>query len=94
MPQLAKDGPAPPPACTPPAQLVCIPNAQNVNVCQCATASTPSPPVKLCTVAMVYNRDNPTGVYIGPLENGCDQAGLEIALAVLLAKILTGPPLP
>ena len=91
----------PPPTCKPPELLLCFPiqgSSPPATACECARTGGPSEPPRevgrLCTVAMVYQANNPASVYIGPLEHGCDQAGLEIALAVLLAKILTGPPLP
>lgn len=85
--------------CLPPRFILCTqpgPDGEPA-FCQCLQVDPPppppfivTPPANTCTVALVYPKDAPHLVYIGALENGCDQAGAEIALAVLLTQFLRG----
>lgn len=72
--------------CAPPAVEVCEPAPSTV--CFCATP-VPKPP--LCTVSFVYSKSDPGSVYLAASEPHCDQAGMELAIAILLARLLGAP---
>lgn len=88
--------------CPPPQVPTCVvtgppwPGMPGANmVCTCvASVPLPLPTSASCTVSIVYPSDNPGAVYLAAKNSYCDGTGVEIALAVLLAKLLTGPPLP
>ena len=82
--------------CTPPTVPVCVitgpenPDLPGGNItCTCP----PPPPIeRLCTVSLVYVQSKPNEPTLAAYD--CPGASVEIALAVLLAKLLTSPPLP
>ena len=89
----------PAPACIPPKVLLCTgedpgPQGPGYIFCLCEVPAVPQPPRPVCTMTLQYERDAPKAVWLNKPEVGCDQAGLELALAAILAKLLAGAPLP
>lgn len=88
-------------ACPPPKIAHCTidytkpfdPAIPNSNVtCVCLDPAPPKPPVARCTYTLQYEPTSPAQATVGLVEgSGCDSAGLELALAVLLAKMLGAP---
>lgn len=50
-----------------------------------------APPPRACEVVIVYPAGYPAAAQIPPRDAHCDQAGFELALAVILAKLLGAP---
>lgn len=95
MPDLAKpkDQPPPPLVCEPPLTKIC--NAYGG--CSCVGIVTAPPNTPSCTVSIVYREQLPNQAYIA--ASTCDsgvvnQASLELAIAVILAKLMGAPTLP
>lgn len=87
------------PACIPPRILLCVgepatPTNPGFVTCYCDVPAAPQPPKKECFIGVQYVKDEPAAVWTNKPDPACDQAGLEIALAVLLARLKTGVPLP
>lgn len=83
------------PTCIPPQILLCQsePPGQagpGYIFCLCETVQIPTPPVKTCTMTIQWVKDDPRTVWLNKYEDGCDQAGLEIAIASALARLLSG----
>lgn len=78
-------------ACAPPTVPQCvidpslpvIPNLPGSNVvCTCQQ------PVMACEVRITYPQNDPNAISIAPMGPWCDAAGIELAVAVALAKLL------
>lgn len=88
------------PACIPPRILLCTgedsgPQGPGYVFCLCEVpAGPPQPPPPQCFVGVQYLKNDPKAVWLNKPDAGCDQAGMELALAVILAKLLGGAPLP
>lgn len=77
-----------PPQCFKPAQWVC--NPHGTLSCRCEVPVT-NQPGRLCTASVVYTEHAPTNPTLVPMEAHCGAAGVEVALAVMLAKLLGAP---
>jgi hypothetical protein len=51
----------------------------------------PPPATTVCQLAVTYKSDIPASAQISAPPPGCDQAGVELAIAVILAKMLGAP---
>lgn len=71
--------------CKLPETIVCDP-AGSTN-CRCAVPST----AMACQVSIVYAQDRPHEPQILPMGPWCDAAGMELAVAVALARLLGAP---
>lgn len=81
-----------PPMCFKPAQWVCNPNSVTVScVCSLPPPIYSPPPGRLCTASIVYGVNTPANPALVPMQAHCDAAGLELALAVMLARLLGAP---
>lgn len=74
--------------CEKPKQWICSPNG--VQSCRCEQVFTQDPG-KLCTASIVYGVNTPANPYLVPMEAHCDAAGLELAVAVMLSRLLGAP---
>ena len=83
-------------ACEPPTTPVCVidpnipPNPMlpgNNMVCTCA----PAHPVMSCQVSIIYPQNDPTNTRMLPMGPWCDAAGMRLATAVALARMLGAP---
>lgn len=93
MDQITKPRPKPgPEQCTPPSLPVCTLDDGGNLVCRCAATGGPSP-VEKCTVSIVYPEGAPHKAYLAA-QDCTDAASIELALAVVLAKLLGAPPAP
>lgn len=72
--------------CGKPRQWVCDPNSATVS-CRCEQVFT-QVPGKLCTASIVYGANTPATPWLVPMEAHCDAAGVELAIAVMLARLL------
>lgn len=76
-----------PPFCTPPLTRACDARGDN---CQCVPLP-PGPPPRpkmVCEVRIQYVEDAPHAPEVGPMGPWCDGAGAELAVAVILARLL------
>jgi hypothetical protein len=73
----------PPPTCTPPTTLYC----DQQGTCACVQLG---PPPRACEVSIVYPDGRPDLAQITSSSEYCDGAGVELALAMALARILAG----
>lgn len=71
--------------CDPPRVRVCSPSAPTL--CQCQLVA----PVQQCTLTITYLEPNPSAPTLVTPAPGCDGAGAELALAVILARLLGAP---
>lgn len=76
------------PSCIPPLIWKCEGQLDGSTLCSCS----PAPPraVQMCQVSIIYNPDIPNAPFMLPMSPGCDAAGVELAVAVMLAKLLGG----
>lgn len=79
-----------PPMCFKPAVWVCNPNSLTVS-CVCELPPPTQAPGRLCTASVVYGVNTPGNPALNPMEPHCDAAGVELALAVMLARLLGAP---
>lgn len=79
-----------PEICEAPAAWVCADRGPMSCTCQLLPAK---PPVQgpLCTASLVYPASTPAAVSLVPMEPWCEAAGVELAIAVLLARLLGAP---
>lgn len=75
----------PPPVCTAPEVVFCYPGGS----CVCVLPLPPPP--RACTVTIIYPDVAPSQVQISKSPDGCDAAGVELAVAVALARLLGAP---
>lgn len=73
-----------PPVCTPPQVAFC----ETAKPCVCIL--TPPPPPRPCQVTITYSDASP-GTPQVDASPWCDSAGVELAVAVALARLLGGP---
>lgn len=74
-----------PEMCFAPAQWVCSKNGPVQ--CQCVVVPTKDPG-RLCTASIVYGVNTPENPQLVPMELHCDAAGVELAIAVMLSRLL------
>jgi hypothetical protein len=72
--------------CILPEVPVCEPGAE----CACRIPVS----AMVCEVRIQYAQGEPTKPVIGGAAPWCDAAGIELALAVILARLLGAPPYP
>lgn len=76
-----------PPMCFRPAQWVCA----EVGTVSCQCVVVPRLDAgRLCTASIVYGVNTPANPSLVPMEAHCSAAGVEIALAVMLARCVQG----
>lgn len=71
--------------CEPPAIYTCSPSAPTL--CQCFVP----PPVEGCVLTITYAKEHPALPTLTSQNPSCDAAGMELALAVVLARLLGAP---
>lgn len=85
-----------PPQCIPPmvpvgCEITTDPNTglQIFSHCSCVMPNPQplNPPSGVCTISLVYPVDRPSDVRVVK-DFGCEQAGMEIAMAVMLARLI------
>lgn len=69
------------PSCVPPLIWTCTAPA----ACACT-----APSATTCTLTITYANEDPAIPVMAPLPAGCDAASAELAIAVILAKLLGG----
>lgn len=76
-----------PQICRPPKQWVCDPHSQLIS-CQCEQVYTQYPG-RQCTASVVFGEFTPYNPVLVPMEPHCTAAGVEVALAVMLARCMS-----
>lgn len=77
-----------------PTEVICVPPAVRVcpgiGACECLVVDPrPTPPPKTCTVSITYPENQPQKPTLQAMD--CDQAGAELAIALILARLLGSP---
>ena len=78
-----------PPQCFAPARWVCAPRGTISCTCE-----LPPPTLAVQSrpgASVVYGVNTPSNPALNPMEPWCDAAGVELALAVMLARLLGAP---
>jgi hypothetical protein len=76
------------PLCEPPREVVCVGTSEGPTQCSCAAVP---PPPRDCIVTITY-RDSDPAQPIAVTDPACDQVGIELAIAVVLARLLGAKP--
>lgn len=77
--------------CELPKVKVCKPRTPPEPVCQCETPTPPPVTAMACQVSIIYPQNDPANPSVLPMGSWCDGAGAELAVAVVLARMLGGP---
>jgi hypothetical protein len=86
--------------CSTPIEYFCAPDEVHVCAvpgtpliyCPCVKMASQAPAQMQCEVRVIYPPNNPAGAQLVTYP-GCEGAGMELAIAVVLARLL-GAPLP
>lgn len=73
----------PPTSCKPGQVQICTDSFR----CTCVAGDQ----VRLCTASIAYPAGQPAAAWLVPMEPHCDGAGAELAIAVILARLLGQP---
>lgn len=75
--------------CAEPFARACDPAAPHV--CRCAATLQQPASAMACQVSIVYTQERPQDPQLLPMGAWCDAAGMELAVAVILARLLGAP---
>lgn len=108
IPPTAKTDVCPGGLCVPPPTVSCVPPLLwHTDRCECPDGSLPTysgttpmcivpppppPPAILCQVTISYPQTVPAAPQVSTVTPGCDAAGLELAIVIILGRMLGAPP--